>query len=78
MEDGLIPTILGLLVKYKREGILLPSLGFIYFISNNSSSREEIIDSADVDLIPVIMDDKVKYEKISKAAEECYVKLGGL
>jgi len=76
--DGLIPLILNMLNITRLEEILLPVLACIYFLSLEPVARLELIDTRDIDTLSTIIDQRAKYPKLSVAAEECFVRLGGI
>lgn len=76
--EGIIPILLNLLNLTRVEEILLPILAFIYFISENKIAREELIDSRDLDCIVNLIDQSSLFPKLSLAAEECFIRLGGM
>jgi hypothetical protein len=81
VQDGLIPVMLKLLTSARNEEILLPVLGFIYFLSFNEPARIELIDSAEIDVLGDLMDQRKKPNaspRLPNAAEQCFVKLGGM
>lgn len=72
---------LKLLSLARNEEILLPVLGFIYFLSFNEPARMELIDSPEIDVLGDLMDQRKKPNaspRLPNAAEQCFVKLGGM
>jgi hypothetical protein len=62
----------------RSEEILLPVLACIYFLSLEPVARLELIDTRDIDTLSTIIDQRAKHPKLSVAAEECFVRLGGI
>lgn len=76
--DGLIPIMLSLLSVTRVEEILIPVLGFVFFISSEPLARMEMIDTREVDTLMVLMQQRKTFPKLALAAEECFVRLGGI
>merc|ERR1712137_523589 len=73
-----LPVVIKLIQSEAPESILVPALGFIYFMSTENNARVELIDSPDIDYLIKLMKSPGNNSKVAVAAKECYTALGGV
>ena len=74
-----LPIIVKLIqIRDINESILVPALGFIYFLSSDNDARIELIDSPEIDYLSKLIFPSAIKNQISIAASECFTALGGM
>ena len=72
----MIPVVAKLLTITNVDDIILPSLAFIYFISQEPAAKIELVDTPEIDSLQQII--QSNKPSLAAAAQECFVRLGGM